>query len=169
MAFQSTVFIKQGFGVIGELYTDGPHRAQSYILNSADPANNVFGRAFTVIAQGEAQAGIAAPAPYAGILVNPKTHALRGDGVSTLNPSLTLPNFAQADIASMGTIVVTFGIAANVGDLVVYDNVTGILSPVAPAAALPAGTSFAQAVVDYYDITSGLATITLDPTLVAPV
>lgn len=169
MAFQATVFTTPGFGVPGELYTDGPHRAQSFILSSADAAYNIIGAtAFTVSSEGVAAAG--GTAPFAGILVNPKVYATSGTtGGGTLAPTMTLPNNTQAEILSMGSIVVTLPAAAAIGDYVVYDTTTGALSTIAPGADLPVGKAFAQAVVDYYTVSAaGLAVITLSPTLVIP-
>ena len=48
MTFQATVYDNIGFGVVGELFLDGPLRAQPGRLDSASAANNVIGRAFTV-------------------------------------------------------------------------------------------------------------------------
>lgn len=169
--FQSTVSRTQGFGVIGELFDDGPLRAQSFIINSSSASNNVFGRGFSITSQGLAAAGNSGGTHvFAGILVNPKVNVLLGDGTNPLNPSLTLPNFAQATLATEGSFIVTLGAAANIGDLVVYNNTTGILATIAPGANLPVGTSFAYAFVDRYTLTSaGLAVITLQPTLPIPV
>lgn len=168
MAFQSAVQLAQGFGVPGNLYTDGPHRAESYILSSADAAYNIIGAtAFTVSSEGVAAAG--GTNPFAGILVNSKVYATSGTTSGALTPTMTLPNNAQAEVLSMGSIVVTLPAAAAIGDLVVYNTTTGVLSTIAPGADLGAGTAFANAVVDYFTVSAaGLAVITLSPTLVIP-
>lgn len=170
MTFQTTVAFNQGFGVPGELFNDGPRRAASYILNSASATNNVFGRAFTVLSQGIAQVGNPGGTNvFAGILVNPKDSALQGTTTGTLTPSLTLPNYAQAEILTEGSIIVALPAAANIGDLVIFDNTTGALSTIAPGVALPVGKTFAKAFVDYYTIgAAGLAVITMLNTQVAP-
>lgn len=169
MSFQSTVFLQQGFGVAGELFTDSPRRAESFILNSADAAYNVFGRAFTVTSEGVAAAG--GTNPFAGFLVNPKGSVLQGTQAGgSLAPTLTLPNYAQGELLTMGSIIVNLPAAAAIGDLVVYDNTTGALSTITPSAALPVGTTFAQAKVDYFTVTAaGLAVITVSPTIKIPV
>lgn len=174
MGFQSTVNFKQGFGVVGEFYLSSPQRVQSYILSSALASYNVFGRGFSVEAQGVAAAGNpGGTAIYAGILVNPKAHPSLGDGVNTLNPSLVLPNNVNAELATEGSVIVSLPAGANIGDWVVYDNSTGILSTIAPGADLPVGKSFAYATVDYYtvavDNSQYIAVITLTPTLTIPV
>lgn len=168
---QSTVSLLSGAGVVGEAYVNDPKRAQSYILNSALASYNVFGRGFSVTSEGNAAAGNAAGAlPFAGILITPKQHALLGDSSGTLNPSLALPNYVQADLATMGTYWVALPAAAAIGDLVVYDNTTGILATIAPGADLPVGKSFAFAVVSYKTVSvAGLAVITLTPSLPIPV
>ncbi len=168
MSFQSAVNFYQGAGVIGDKYADGPWRAQSYTLESADAAYNVFGRAFTIVAQGFVEAG--GTGVFAGILANPKQNTLQGTAAGgSLAPSLTLPNYAQADIVSEGSIFVTLPGAAAIGDLVVYHTTTGVLDTISPGDPLPASHAFAQAVVDYFTVTGeGLAVITLTPTLVIP-
>lgn len=170
MSFQSTVSLAQGLGVAGEYYADDPKRAQSYILRTTDhPEYNIFGRAFTVVSEGVVTAG--GTGVFAGILADPKQHALQGTTLGgSLAPSLQLPNETQADICSMGTMIVTLPAAAAIGDLVVYNTTTGALSTVAPGAALPVGTLFAQAAVSYFTVSAaGLAVITLSPLLVAPI
>lgn len=168
MTFQTTVLAKTGLGVVGELFTDGPHKAESFILTSADASYNVFGRAFTVSSEGVAAAG--GTAKFAGILSNPKGSAFLGTTAGTLVPSLTLPNYAQGELLTMGSMIVSLPAAAAIGDLVVFDNTTGALETIIPTAALPVGKSFAYAFVDYFTVSgSGLAVITLTPTLKIPV
>lgn len=170
MGFQATVALQQGFGVIGEMFNDGPWRCQSFILNSADASYNVMGRGFTKTSQGVAQAGSGGTLGYAGILVDPKGQALRGASGDPLAPSLTLPNYAQGELCTEGSIIVSLPAACAIGDLVVFDNTTGALSTIAPGANLPVGKSFAYAFVDFYTVSAaGLAVITLTPTLTIPV
>lgn len=69
----------------------------------------------------------------------------------------------------MGTIVVTLPAACAIGDLVVYDNTTGAISTIAPAAALPVGKTFANAVVAYITpnaVGAQLAVVQVSPALV---
>lgn len=171
MSFQTAVFLQQGFGVVGELFTDGPRRAESFILNSADASYNVFGRCFTKTSEGVAQAGSGGTLGFAGFLVNPKGSTLQGtiaDG--SLAPSLVLPNYAQGELLTMGSIIVALPASAAIGDLVVYDDTTGDLTTIAPTAALPVGKKFAFAAVDYFTVTAaGLAVITVSPTFKLPV
>jgi hypothetical protein len=168
--FQSTVALIQGFGIPGEIYLDTPMRAQSYTINSATAANNVFGHAFSITAQGFVQAGNPSPstAVYAGILVNPKGSASYGTSAGgPLAATLTLANFAQGEIASMGTFFAFNNNStgtANIGDVVVYTETTGALTSIAPGVSLPSGTLYANAYVDVFTATTpGLMVITLNP------
>jgi len=162
MPFQSTVNFVQGFGVIGELFDSGPVRAEPFIVNSADATNNVFGRAFTVVSQGIVQAGNpGGTAVFAGFLVNPKGSTTSGTAAGgSLAPTLTLPNQSNVEILSMGSIIVTLPGAANIGDLVIYNNTTGILATIAPGGSVPGGSSLAPAIVDRFSLSAaGLAVI----------
>jgi hypothetical protein len=165
MAFQSTVFAQQGFGVVGDIFDDGPHRAQPFTLRSDSAADNVFGRAFTVLSEGVAEAGKDGTQRFAGILVSPKEHALVGNG---LEPSLVLPNETVASLLSEGSAVVALPATAAIGDVVIYENATGILKTLAPGGTLPANhTHIPGSYVDRVTPTavSGytLAVITLSP------
>ncbi len=173
MSFQSAVNQFQGLGVPGEMFDNSPRVARSYILNSADAAYNVFGRGFSITSQGIANAGNTAGTQiFAGILGNPKGSASYGSASGTLAPSLVLPDYAQGELVTEGSMIVLLPANAALGDLVCYDNITGILTTIAPGANLAVGTSFAFATVTYYTVvfaTSPYAVITLQPTLKIPV
>ena len=169
MAFQTTVSLYTGSGVPGEPYTNYPMRAQSLTLNSASAAYNIIGSTcFTILSPGFAQAGNGSGTlGFAGFLFNPKVYALQGDGVNTLNPSLVLPNFTQGEFITEGSLWVLLPNTANIGDLIVYDNVTGAIESITPTTALPSGKTFANAQVDYENVTvAGLAIITINPLIV---
>ncbi len=168
MAFQSSVFLQQGAGVVGEFFDDGPHRAQPFSIFSGDASNNVIGRAVTLTSEGVVAAG--GTNLYKGILVCPKDYALYGTQAGgTLAPTLTVANNTLIQACTMGSIWVTLPSPAAIGDLVIYENTTGILSTIAPGDTIDAGYSFAFAVVDRFTVTvAGLAVITLTPTLVIP-
>lgn len=172
MAFQSTIFINQAAGVQGDKYSDAPSLAQSFTLRSAEAAYNIIGSTMcTVTSEGICQAGGAGTLGFAGLLVNSKVYALNGSlAGGSLAPSMTLLNETQSELATEGQYYAFLPAAAAIGDLVVYDLVTGALSTIAPGAALPAGTAFGFAKVDVFDVASaGLAVISLQPTLVIPV
>jgi hypothetical protein len=164
MTFQSAVFLQQGFGVPGELFNDSPWRSQSYTLNSNSAAYNIVGATCcTVTSQGFAEAG--GTGIFAGFIVDPKVYALQGTvSGGTLAPTLTLPNYTQVELLTMGSIIVTLPGAANIGDVVIFNQTTGAISTQSPSTALPSGYSFANAVVDYFSVTGpGLAVITVTP------
>lgn len=153
MPFQSTVAFDQGFGVPGELFLDGPTRAQAMLLDSASAAYNIIGAtAFTVKSEGVAEAG--GVNAFAGILANPKTQASNGTVAGgTLAPTLTLPNNRVAELVTMGQMIVTLPAAANIGDRVCYNTTTGALLTTAAEAAFTA--SQATTVLTVSAITKG--------------
>lgn len=163
MGFQSTVYLAQGAGVPGEIYLNTPMRAQSYILDSAGP--NPFAYAYSITAQGHVQVGNpGGTSVFAGIMVNPKGSASFGGSGGPLTPTLDLSQYSQAEIASMGTFFVTLPGAANIGDIVIYDETTGALATIAPGVSLPSGKLYANAYVDVFTLSgAGLGVITLNP------
>lgn len=140
---QSTVNFVRALGVPGEILFLGPTRAQAAILHSASAAYNIIGATAygveTAASDQDPNAPITAKAgnldtlPFAGILVAPKSYASFGTTGGPLNPTMTLPNYWNAELLSMGEIVVTLPAAANVGDIVLADNTTGALSTQAAA------------------------------------
>jgi len=131
MSFQTTVLADIRSGVIGEIAFDGPTRVVTAMLDSgAGAANNVVGRAFcyanvtnnTVSAGGDA-------GNFAGILIMPKTHALRGTAAGgTLADSLVIPDGTAVELCQMGEIFVSLASSgATVGSLVFYTDTTGVL------------------------------------------
>lgn len=166
MGFQQSVYLQQGFGVPGDQFSDGPWRVQSFVINSASAAYNVIGATcFSVTSQGIAAAGNSGgTAVFAGLLVDPKNQALYGSNGNPFAPTLVLPNYAQGELATMGSFIVTLPASANIGDWVVYDQTTGAIATVAPGTSLPSGKSWANAFVDYYTVSAaGLAVITMNP------
>lgn len=150
MGFQSAVFIQQGFGVPGEVFQTAPQIALSYTLNSSGTPNVVGATAYTITSDGLAQAGSGGTLGFGGILCSPKEYALYGTGGNALAPTLTLPDFIQAQLLTEGIMIVTLPAAAAIGDYVVFDNTTGALSTMPPGGSLASGTSFANAVVSQF-------------------
>lgn len=141
MSFQSTIYQNMAFGVVGELFLSGPLRAQPGILNSADAADNVIGRAFTLESEGQAQAG--GTGAFYGILVNPKNYAALGTQAGgPLAPTMTLPNGINAEFLQMGEIIVALPAACNIGDRVLFDD-DGDLSTEPPALSFTAAIAAA--------------------------
>lgn len=180
MAFQSTIGAGIAFGVVGERPYGVPSRGQPAIIRSADAAQNVIGRAMTVVdgATGRPTSAnpAADPAPlivaaggagvFAGILANPKVMANHAG----LGASLTVPNESAVELLQDDQVIVQLGAASNVGDNVWYLTATGVLVTSAPAAAKPANTG-AQAIgrVERFEAAgAGLAVIQLIGAQAAP-
>ena len=156
MAMQQTASSQiQGFGVPGEKWVQGPWQSAPYAINSASAAYNIVGSTFyTFTSQGNAQAG--GTGPFAGLLVNPKVYANYGN----LTPTLTLPNNMEAEIATMGTYIVTVPASTTVGMWVYYNTTTGAIGTIAAGSSLPASSAWAHAVVYYMTPTApGLGVI----------
>jgi len=154
---QSVVRFDQAFGVVGEMDMTGPHRVEPGTINSPTPANNVIGRLFTQNAAGVWRAGDPDTSGLrSAILGFPKEHALRGDGVETLNPSMTLPNNAQGQFMTMGFIVIALPAVIALGSRLIYDQATGIISGLANGASVPAGSALVpNGYVDRFAATTG--------------
>ena len=131
MGFQSTIAMAQAFGVVGELFLDGPTRAKPGVLKGT-AANIVVGRYFTFDASdGQYQPG--STGKDGGILANPK--ALQSIGTSAggpLAPTLVVPAGTVADIVDMGQIVVSLGNGCAIGDKVQYKQTDGTLKALPP-------------------------------------
>lgn len=131
MGFQTTVIGDIRSGVVGEIAFDGPTRAVSAVLYSgAGAANNVAGRAFCYAsAENNTVSAGGAAGIFAGILIQPKSHALRGTAAGgTLADSLTLPDGVAVELLQMGEVFVSLASdGATVGSLVKYADATGIL------------------------------------------
>lgn len=159
-AFQSTVNVALGFGVVGELILKTPHRADSLTLDSnGGTIGNFFTKSNTtnVATQGGT---IAAGVVAAGFLVNPKVYASVGATSGTLDPTLTLPGNSQGEFLKEGDIVVALTGAGNIGDQVQYNETTGVLSAVAPGGSATTGNALIPGVVlTSYTSAAGLVSI----------
>lgn len=144
MALQSTVNIQLGFGVPGEVIVGDPNRVEPLLVNSAGATPNTMGFAYTKSnTTNTAKAGgtIAAGTVFAGIMCNPKSHALIGTSAGTLQPTLNLPDNSTGSFLTMGTVVVQLTAGANIGDWVQYNTTTGALSTVAPGGTATGGNA----------------------------
>lgn len=149
MAFQQTIANNMPFGVVGELFLEGPLIAQPVRLVSGDAANNVIGRALTITAGAPGTPGdppVAAAGGtgvFAGILANPKTYVAGGTTAGgPLAATTTLPNntIVEAVQESPG-LIVQFAEGSAPGDDVYYLTATGVLVRVASGAAAPANSA----------------------------
>jgi len=159
MSFQSTVYLDQGFGVVGEIAFEGPKRATPGVIKGATPANNVVGRAFTIdVSDGAYSPG--GTGVFGGILSNPK--ALSSVGTSAggpLAPTLTVPNGTVGEFLTMGEIIVALPAGANIGDAIYFVNADGTL---AAGTASTGQTQIANAkVVRFSNAAAGLAVVSL--------
>jgi hypothetical protein len=147
--FQSTIKYDFGFGVVGEIARNSPHRAHIGYLNSASAANNVFGRVFTLKGDNNTvQAG--GTGPIWGILANPKQHASFGGATGPLSPSFALPNNVVADFVEFGKIIVALAgtKAATAGLQLQYAQADGQISIPAVAGTPDAGNTLMPAYVE---------------------
>ena len=170
--FQSTVSEFAGFGVPGTLYNQSPYVASANtIYSEANFANNIFGYACSynpnnpsVAGQNTVNPGNTGSQVFAGIIANPAALTLFGGTSGPLSPSLVIPNYSIIDVVTEGILVVYLNNAANIGDVVIFNNTTGALYSQAPGTQLPSGYSNANATVYEYAITeAGLATIWIRP------
>lgn len=175
MPFQTAIGANIGFGVPGELFLNGPLRAQPARLNTGTPANNVIGRAFTIVTDATGSTDTAAdPAPlvvaaggtgvFAGILANPKVYSNIGTTAGgTLAPNIVLPNNTMVELVQeTAGLIVALGAACDIGDWVYFLTATGEIVTAAPgldnapanSARVPGGH-----VVRYNSAAAGLAVI----------
>lgn len=155
MSLQQSVQFQTAFGIPGEFYDTSPRKVDPWMIDSPDATQNVFGRAFTNLDPtiiNTARAG--GTGLFAGYLVAPKDYELRGAGGNPLAPSLTVVNYTIGQLCTMGNIIVTLPAPAQLGDLVVFNQTTGVLATIAPTAAVPVGFSYGYAFVINYPISS---------------
>lgn len=158
MTFQSTVNTNTGFGVVGELFLDGPLRAQPGIIDSDGVTYpNRVGRAFTNVAGSDGHMTIGGTGAFAGILANPKVYPLQGTAAGgTLAPTLDLPQYAKGEFVYDTTgLIVTLENSAAIGDTVDFAQTDGKLY----ARAANVAAAGAQRVA----FASDVATVTLSP------
>lgn len=175
--FQTAITGNIAFGVVGELFLDGPLRAQPGRLTGATPANNVIGRAFTIADDATASFETSDdPQPldvvaggtgiFAGILANPKVYVSGGTAADgTLAASMTLPNNTMVELVQeCAGLIVALPAAFAIGDWIWFNTTTGILQATAPNASAPAGTARVPngRVTRYESAAAGLAVIELD-------
>lgn len=141
--FQSTVKAAMAFGVIGELFLDGPLRAQPGIIDSTGLTYpNRVGRAFTNVVGAEGHMTVGGTGPFAGILANPKSYAAFGTVAGgTLAATLDVPQYKIGEFCYDCTgLIVYLETAASIGDTVDYAELDGKLYARTPSATPAAGT-----------------------------
>jgi hypothetical protein len=161
MTFQTSINYDYGFGIPGEVVRDGPLRAHVGYIKSANAANNVFGRVFTLNADGKT-VGAGGTGEVWGVLANPKQHASFGGAAGPLSPSFVLPNDVTADFAEFAKIVValTGTVPATPGLQLQFKQSDGTISlPATPGTADSGCTMFNGWVEDYPQPAEGGALI----------
>ena len=128
MAIPMTVENGMISGIPGEIAFHGPTRARSAVIDSANEADNKFGRAYT-LKDGAPEAGVYVQAGgdghFAGIMINPKAYAL-DKGL----------NGTQGEFLDMGEVYVELEAeGAKIGDKV-YFKADGSLTTVEDGATL---------------------------------
>lgn len=113
-------------GLPGEIAFDGPTRAITALINTADQTNNLFGRAFTYVDEAVETVGAGGTGAFAGILINPKAYGIGPNGVA--------PNWKSAEFLQMGEVYVELSAAATIDDVVYFVNATGAIGVGAPGA-----------------------------------
>lgn len=163
MTFQSEVRDEQATGIVGEVIYDGPMRARPYNLNSGGATANRVGKAFTETdgVDDEAGAGSIGGGAFAGILIHPKAYANQGTTSGSLEANLDLPDHTNAELMTMGTIIVNLTIVGTgkVGEGIFYVDANGTLGS---GVAVAGQTQIANAKIDRKNISGpGQAIITL--------
>ncbi len=130
MTLQTTVANGMGFGVVGEEFLAGPRRAQPGIIDSDGVTNgpNYVGYGYTQVtgADGHCALGAAGGGVFFGWAANPKVYPEYGTTGNSLAPSLALRQYTEAEFVYDSTgFNILLPAAANIGDLVYFDNVTG--------------------------------------------
>jgi len=139
------VRLTQGYIIPGEKAYDSPARVYPWTLVSSPNDNIVGSTAYTVVsgatdnAAGVATAGGAAA--FAGILVDPKSYVLYGNGTfqGSLAPTMILPDNTTGQLATMGTFAVLLTTAAAVDDPLCYNTATGALASYTAGGSVPGG------------------------------
>lgn len=166
MTFQSTVGFRYTTGFVGEAQADVPSKVRAWRLSAQTAVANTVGKAFTYSAdaaplqgnQGSMLAAVGGAGAFAGILVHPKHYALNGTAAGgPLAASLDLPPSSEAELMTMGNVIVNFTTAVTYGDPVYFIPATGVLTNV-----VTGNTLIANARVLTTTTGAGLAVISLD-------
>jgi hypothetical protein len=134
-------------------------------ISEADSWKHIFGYACSYSSspapgQNIVNVGNTGSQVYAGIIANPAAVTLFGG----LSPTLVIPDYTVVDVVQEGFMVVYLNNAANIGDVVIFNNTTGALYSQAPGTALPSGYSNANATVAEFSLgEAGYGVIWINP------
>ena len=124
---QKTVNKKLAFGVPGSFYdADSPRRVDPKTVSAGG-----IGLFYTVDTTDPSKAVLGGTGVLAGIAVNSKEYVVNG-----LTPSLAFRAGDEAQICSMGRIVLQLATPVTVGMAAYYNTTTGVISAAAPASSI---------------------------------
>lgn len=149
MAFQQPPLQQfQASGVQGDRYSDAPWASQAWILVSDSAAKNIIGAVGMTFDSTNNGARAGGSGPFLGFLANSKEQANVGSGGNAFASNMTLPNYVVADIVNMGEIYMKLASGtAVIGDLIVMDTTSGLLTTISPATPVPGGKTYTGAIV----------------------
>ena len=125
-------------GFPGNISHDGPTRAASCILKSADETENLFGRAFTYESASDETVQAGGAGDFAGIMINPKAYAIDTDYAT---------NGTVAEFLQMGEVYVDIkGSTPAIGDKVYFIPATGEITVDADDGATPTPADYTEIV-----------------------
>ena len=150
MAFQKSVRRFQAFGIEGELYGDKHTFTYATTLLANGSVNPSFGKAFTYASNPAASASIpevltpsaaqiGGTGGFAGILVYPKEHVLRGG----LTPSMEVAPYTTGSLLNFGQICVIPQNTVGIGYIAAYNNANGKIYGYPANSVIPAVKAFA--------------------------
>lgn len=125
MAFPSSVISDLVSGIHGEIAFDAPYTGITAILDTTTEANNVFGRAFTYKTESVESVQAGGTGLFAGIMVNPKAHAI--NTLSATTDSVSNGRVSEFAVQAEVYVLLSVGTAVTIGDPVFFVNADGTL------------------------------------------
>lgn len=125
MAFPSSVISDLVSGIPGEIAFDAPYTGITAILDTTTEANNVFGRAFTYKTESVESVQAGGTGLFAGIMVNPKAHAI--NTLSATTDSVSNGRVSEFAVQAEVYVLLSVGTAVTIGDPVFFVNADGTL------------------------------------------
>lgn len=125
MAFPSSVISDLVSGIPGEIAFDAPYTGITAIVDTTTEANNVFGRAFTYKTESVESVQAGGTGLFAGIMVNPKAHAI--NTLSATTDSVSNGRVSEFAVEGEVYVLLSVGTAVTIGDPVYFVNADGTL------------------------------------------
>src|SRR5690606_10730512 len=123
--FPSTVLSDIVSGIPGEIPFDTPYIGATAVINTTTEANNVFGRALTYRDESVEPCQVGGSGLSAGLLVNPKAHAI--NSLSATSDTVSNGKTVEACVRGEVYVLLTVGTAVTIGDAVFFVDATGAL------------------------------------------